>query len=247
MKILKKASWKSIVFWIVAATLVFSFFYALVQFCNAQPGLTSDIEFDKLKSDYLLMMLQCFLGMTLILLPSLIERRLQVDVPDFMEIVFFVFLYASIYLGEIRSFYYRVPNWDLILHTFSGLMLGALGFSVVNILNRNNRISLRLSPVFVSLFAFCFALSMGVLWEIFEFSADGLMGLNMQKFALENGTLLVGRLAVKDTMGDLIVDACGALVISLAGFVSLKYKKGWIEKFFFRKIKKTARRKKDAA
>ena len=123
------------------------------------------------------------------------------------------------------------------MHTCSGAMLGALGFSFVSLLNRQQQIPVQLTPVFVSLFAFCFAIALGVFWEIYEFSFDGLLGLNMQKFALEDGTLLIGRLAVKDTMKDLIVDALGAFVVSLIGFISLKYKKGWLKKIIIHNYK----------
>ena len=108
-------------------------------------------------------------------------------------------------------------------------MLGALGFSFVSLLNRQQQIPVQLTPVFVSLFAFCFAITLGVFWEIYEFTFDALLGLNMQKFALESGELLVGRNALTDTMKDLIVDSIGAFVMSVIGYISLRYKKGWIE------------------
>ena len=155
-------------------------------------------------------------------LPTIVERKLKLEIPDTMEIMFFVFLYGAIYLGEVRSFYYRFDNWDIILHTFSGGMLGALGFSVVDLLNRSEKVKINLSPLFVSLFAFCFAITMGVVWEIYEFSFDGLLGLNMQKFRLESGEALIGRAALADTMEDLIVDAAGALVMAIIGFFNLK-------------------------
>ena len=140
-----------------------------------------------------------------------------------------LFLYCAIYLGEVKNFYYTIPYWDTILHTCSGAMLGALGFSFVSLLNRQQQIPVQLTPVFVSLFAFCFAITLGVFWEIYEFTFDGILGLNMQKFALETGELLVGRSALLDTMKDLIVDSIGAFVMSVIGYISIKYKKGWIE------------------
>ena len=105
------------------------------------------------------------------------------------------------------------------------------------LLNKHDNTHVSLSPFFVALFSFCFAVTMGVLWEIYEFSFDGLLGLNMQKFALENGTNLVGRLALMDTMKDLIVDALGAFVVSIMGYISLKYKKGWLDKLLITKVK----------
>ena len=115
-------------------------------------------------------------------------------------------------------------------------MIGALGFSVVSLLNKTDRIPMKLSPFFVSLFAFCFALSVGVFWEFYEFSFDKLLELNMQKFMLEDGTMLVSREALADTMMDLVVDAVGAFVMSFIGYLSIKYKGKFVEKISFIKI-----------
>lgn len=141
-----------------------------------------------------------------------------------MEVWYFIFLFAAIYLGEVRDFYYRVPYWDVILHAISGAMLGALGFVIVSFLTDSEKTSARLSPVLVALFAFCFAMAAGTVWEIYEFLADGLLGTNMQKFITADGTVLVGRDAVSDTMEDLIVDAISSLVICVLGYYSLKRK-----------------------
>ena len=122
----------------------------------------------------------------------------------------------------------------MLLHGFSGLMLGALSFSVIRLLNETERVRLNLSPAFVALFAFSFAVSIGVIWEVYEFVIDGLFGLNMQKFALENGRILEGRAALADTMGDLIVDGAGAIIMSGIGYVSVKYRKGWMGRMLIR-------------
>ena len=109
-------------------------------------------------------------------------------------------------------------------------MLGALGFSFVTILNKSEKIPMNLSPVFVAVFAFCFAVTLGVFWDIYEFTFDGILHLNMQKFMLENGTPFIGRAALMDTMKDLIVDCLGAFIMSFVGYLSLRYKTGLIEK-----------------
>ena len=176
----------------------------------------------KIKSDYVLMLLQCILGLVVMMLPSMIERRLSIDIPNNMEIVYFIFLYCAIYLGEVRDFYYLIPHWDTILHAFSGAMLGALGFWLVSFLNERSILKMHLSPFFVALFAFCFALAAGAVWEIYEYTFDGLLSLNMQKHTTENGIPLVGRAAVSDTMKDIIVDALSALGISIWGYYQLK-------------------------
>lgn len=151
-----------------------------------------------------------------------------------MLVLYIAFLYCAIFLGEVRSFYYAVPYWDTILHTMSGAMLGALGFSMIAIFNNAERIPLNLSPVFIAVFAFCFALALGAVWEIYEFTMDSVFGTNMQKYMLDNGTALIGQAALQDTMKDIIVDAIGALVMSTIGYISLKYKKGWVEKLTIR-------------
>ena len=119
-------------------------------------------------------------------------------------------------------------------------MIATLGFSVIAFLNNTDKIPVTLSPVFVACFTFSFALAIGAIWEIYEFIVDGVFGTNMQKFLLKNGEALIGRAAVIDTMKDIIVDAIGAFVISTVGYISLKYKKGWIEKLQIRKVDKHA-------
>lgn len=196
-------------------------------------------ELDRTKSDYVLMLLQCVLGIFAFMVPSFITKRFKIYIPSNMYMFYIIFLYGAIFLGEVRNFYYTVPHWDTILHAFSGAMIGALGFSFVSILNRREwrNIHIKLTPFFVAVFSFCFAITLGVMWEIYEFTFDGILEINMQKFALEDGTSLVGRLALMDTMKDLIVDAIGALVMAFIGYISLKYDKGWIEKFLIYKKK----------
>ena len=107
-------------------------------------------------------------------------------------------------------------------------MLGFFGFMFITILNRDEHTLMSLSPFFVSLFAFCFAVTIGAVWEIYEFTADGLMGFNMQKYTLADGTQLVGHAALADTMKDIIVDCIGALIATVIGYISLKKNKKWI-------------------
>jgi len=246
MKEITKQRWKKEIFWFVFVSLVLSIVYAAVMLV-VTPNDSSGTEYRQ-KSDYVLMLLQCAAGGIIMFLPTILERKLKLEIPDSMEILFFIFLYAAIYLGEVRSFYYRFENWDTVLHTFSGGMLGALGFSVVNLLNRSEKVKMSLSPLFVALFAFCFAVTMGALWEIYEFSFDGILGLNMQKFRLESGEPLVGRAALADAMEDLIVDALSALVMSAVGFFALKKHHGKAMKELMiqrdrapRKLKKTGK------
>ena len=214
----------------LALSVVFSA-VRLIQAPAEQPETGGHV---KVKSDYLLMLTQCVLGLVVMSLPSAIARRWRLDIPHFIYILYYVFLYCAVFLGEVFSFYYLVPHWDSILHFFSGAMLASLGFILVDLLNREERVRVQLSPLFVSLFAFCFALAAGAVWEIYEFTMDSVFGTNMQKYMLDNGTALIGQAALQDTMKDIIVDAIGALVMSTIGYISLKYKKGWVEKLTIR-------------
>ncbi|MEA5050805.1 MAG: hypothetical protein VB021_04950 [Oscillospiraceae bacterium] len=218
----KKPQARDILGWILFITLVGSIAFAVVMVVRAPEDGVAVQQGQRLKSDYVLMLAQCLLGLVVMFLPSLLERKFKITVPNYMCAMYFVFLYCAIYLGEVRSFFYVFKNWDTLLHGFSAMMLGTLGFSLVTILNDSDRVMVDLSPLFVGLFAFCFAIAVGVVWEIYEFSFDGLLGMNMQKFRLEDGTLLVGRAALADTMEDLIVDACGALVVSVVGALSIR-------------------------
>lgn len=123
----------------------------------------------------------CILTLVLFLLPSFIERRLNIDVPDTLEVIILLFIYAAEILGEIRAFYITFPYWDTLLHTLNGFLCAAIGFSLADILNREERVALSLSPFFMAIVAFCFSMTIGVLWEFFEFFMDQVFRLDMQK------------------------------------------------------------------
>ena len=124
----------------------------------------------------------CVLTLLLVLLPSFFERRLHIDVPDTLEIIILLFIYAAEILGEIRAYYIAFPYWDTMLHTLNGFLCAAVGFSLVDILNRNTKLStFSLSPAYMALVAFCFSMTVGVLWEFFECAMDQFFLLDMQK------------------------------------------------------------------
>ncbi len=232
---MKKFNWRKFINRFVFFSLLISAIFLIIRLFLAPAG--NDVPYGRVKSDYVLMLVQCILGLFAMTLPGLLSHRFQIEIPSGMLVLYAIFLYGAIFLGEVRSFYYTVPHWDTILHTFSGGMLGALGFSFVTLLNKTDKIPLNLSPIFIAIFAFCFAVTLGVFWEIYEFTFDGVLGLNMQKFSLESGELLMGRAALQDTMKDLIVDCLGAFIMALVGYISLKYKTGFIEKLTLRKKK----------
>jgi hypothetical protein len=216
----RRLDWGKIIFWFVLISLVGAAIYTITQIVSASSGAIAGHPHEKLRSDYVLMLVQSLLGIVAIFLPSILVRRLNFNIPRPAAIAYFVFLYCAIPLGEVQSFYYHFAFWDDILHLLSGGMLATLGFIIVDALNAQKKIQVKLSPFFVALFAFCFALAIGALWEIWEFTFDGVLGLNMQKFALETGEALVGRAALEDTMQDIIIDAIAALGVSASYYLA---------------------------
>ena len=123
----------------------------------------------------------CVLVLILFMLPRFVERNFRIELPSTLEIIILVFIFASEILGELGCFFINVPNWDSILHTTTGFLCAAFGFALIDILNRNDKIKFQLSPIYVALVAFCFSMTIGVLWEFFEFSVDRLFHMDMQK------------------------------------------------------------------
>lgn len=123
----------------------------------------------------------CGLTLVLLLLPTIFERRLMIDLPDTLEIIIMLFIFSAEILGEIRAFYTTYQGWDTMLHTLNGFLCAAIGFSLVDMLNREDRFSLELSPAFMAVVAFCFSMTIGILWEFFECTMDYYFLLDMQK------------------------------------------------------------------
>lgn len=123
----------------------------------------------------------CVLSLVLFCVPMLIERSLDIDIPPVMEGIIYCFIFAAEILGEINSFYTLIPGWDTMLHTMNGFLVAAVGFSLVDLFNRSERFSFKLSPLFLAIVAFCFSMTVGVLWEFFEFGMDQFFGTDMQK------------------------------------------------------------------
>lgn len=128
----------------------------------------------------------CILSLVLFLLPAFVERKLKIDLPDALEIIVLLFIFAAEILGEISSFYVRVPHWDTMLHTINGFLFAAIGFAMVDVLNRSSRVKFNLSPFYLAVMAFCFSMTVGVLWEFFEFGMDMLLNFDMQKDTILN-------------------------------------------------------------
>ena len=135
---------------------------------------------DVLRREYQSVFL-CALSLLLLVMPSIISKKLKIVLPSALEIVILLFIFAAEILGEINSFYVRVPHWDTMLHTINGFLCAAIGFALVDMLNRNDKFTFQLSPLYLAIVSFCFSMTVGVLWEFFEFASDCFLGLDMQK------------------------------------------------------------------
>ncbi len=196
-----------------------------------------------------------FLGiLTLILfmIPELIEKKVGVVIPTGLKSIILIFIFAAEILGEINAFYIKIPIWDTILHTTNGFLMAAIGFALIDLFNRSEKFSLKMSPYFVAFTAFCFSMTVGVVWEFFEFGMDWFFHTDMQKdwilpaissvkldpvgannpvrVTIES-VVINGEewnfggyldIGIVDTMKDLIVNFIGAVVFSVIGIVYLK-------------------------
>lgn len=189
----------------------------------------------------------CALTLVLFLIPSFVERRLHIDVPNTLEVIILLFIFSAEILGEIQEYYLMFPFWDTMLHTLNGFLMAAIGIAMVDILNRSHKFKVRLSPVFVAVVAFCFSMTIGVLWEFFEYGMDTFFHMDMQKdtwvsaistvslnpdgrnaavylpidSVVVNGQEWPGYLdlGLHDTMKDLLVNFVGAVLFSVIGML----------------------------
>ena len=123
----------------------------------------------------------CLLVLILLLLPFILEEKLKIEISSTLEIVILLFIFATEILGELNAFYQKIPNWDTIMHTINGFVMGAVGFSLVNMLNDSDKTKMKLSPAFLLIASFCFSMTIGVLWEFFEYGVDKYLNADMQK------------------------------------------------------------------
>jgi uncharacterized membrane protein YjdF len=177
--------------------------------------------------------LQLFLVTTIIFVliaPEVFRNKMDITIPAEFHFVAVIFILASLYLGEIQQFYQLIWWWDMALHGTAGLLMGIFGFLLVYILNENPRVELQMKPGFIALFAFFFSISIGTVWELFEFAMDQLFGFNMQKEMFGDASGLT------DTMWDMIINAAGAAVISLLGWWYLSVKQDFFIQALIKKF-----------
>ena len=128
----------------------------------------------------------CLLVLVLFMLPFFIQQNFGIELPSTLEIIILLFIFAAEILGELECYFITFPYWDSMLHTTTGFLCAATGFALIDILNRNSKIKFELSPIYVALVAFCFSMTVGVLWEFFEFGMDRLFHMDMQKDTVVN-------------------------------------------------------------
>ena len=220
---------------------------------------------EALKGDYYNVFL-CGLTLVLFMIPTFVEHRLHIDVPNTLEIIILLFIFSAEILGEIQEYYLMFPFWDTMLHTMNGFLMAAIGIAMVDILNRSRKFKVRLSPAFVALVAFCFSMTVGVVWEFFEYGMDLFFHTDMQKdtwintiysvslnpegrnvaqqvivdSVVVNGEAWPGYLDIglHDTMKDLLVNFVGAVIFSVIGALYIMGRgKGWFAKKFIPRLK----------
>ena len=123
----------------------------------------------------------CVLTLILFTLPSVVERNLNIHLPNLFEAIVLVFIYSAEILGEINCYYMKIPHWDTMLHTVNGFIFASFGFALLDIINQNSKMKFNLSPFYLALMSFCFSMTIGVFWEFFEYYGDLILGIDMQK------------------------------------------------------------------
>ena len=172
----------------------------------------------------------CLLTLVLFLLPTILERALMVDLPNTLEVIILLFIFSAEILGEISAFYTTFQGWDTILHTLNGFLCAAIGFALVDLCNRHERVSLSLSPVYMAIVAFCFSMTIGVLWEFFECTMDQLFLLDMQKDAVVQNISSVmldptggnNPVVIRDIADVIVVTGAGEeIALGLGGYLDI--------------------------
>jgi len=155
----------------------------------------------------------CVLVLILYFLPDIFERQFKIKLPDTLEIIILCFIFAAEILGELGNYYGQYKYWDTMLHTVSGFLMAAVGYAMVDLLNRREDIAFNLSPVFTAMVAFCFSMTLGVLWEFFEFTVDHLFAADMQKdtiihsfYSVTLDPMLSNRAILVDNINDVAIN-----------------------------------------
>ncbi|MGY3749196.1 hypothetical protein [Vagococcus acidifermentans] len=187
-----------------------------------------------IKSDSFLAF-EMLLGIIILFVPKVVSIIFKLEVPSMLKILYWVFIFFAVFIGTGLSFYSKITIWDKLLHFSSAMLLVALGFAIIGYFIPQDVID-QVPAIVYTIFGFTFGMTVGVFWEFYEFLFDGILEMNMQRFALSNGMNLVGRDALLDTMGDLFVNTLGCFVFAAYCYFLFKQDAKRIENLSFKKV-----------
>lgn len=217
MKSNKKQMFREILFWIIRTIALGTIIYSIIA-----------LAIDKGKgnvpsSQYVTFILQSVVLFACTFVPIILDKLFKINIPIYIELVYLVFVTMCILFGEMFNFYVKYSWWDDVLHTFSGSFIASLALMDVYFLNEKKKNQIKLSPGFIIIFCFCFAMTGCLIWEIFEYSIDSIFGSNMQRFRDSyNNVDFIGRKALKDTMSDIIEGLIGALLFCFIAYFDVR-------------------------
>ena len=227
-KIKKKNVGNKILYYLLQVLTLMTAIASLVMYIVKREGLETTVN----------QIFMCVMALICINIPAFLEKKFKFYIPNYISIILYVFIFAHYVLGEVLRVYDHSMVFDKILHTTSGVIMSFIGFSFIFMLNKINPEKMKLSPFFIVLFTFCFTMTTEYVWELFEYSADRLLDLNMQRWqdgiteTLENGSVISSvpyGSGLKDTMGDMAVNILGCLGVCVYALVGMKLKPDWFD------------------
>lgn len=227
-KIKKKNVGNKILYYLLQVLTLMTAIASLVMYIVKREGLETTAN----------QIFMCVMALICINIPAFLEKKFKFYIPNYISIILYVFIFAHYVLGEVLKVYDHSIVFDKILHTTSGVIMSFIGFSFIFMLNKINPEKMKLSPFFIVLFTFCFTMTTEYVWELFEYSADRLLDLNMQRWqdgiteTLENGSVISSvpyGSGLKDTMGDMAVNILGCLGVCVYALVGMKLKPDWFD------------------
>lgn len=227
-KIKKKNVGNKILYYLLQVLTLMTAIASLVMYIVKREGLETTAN----------QIFMCVMALICINIPAFLEKKFKFYIPNYISIILYVFIFAHYVLGEVLRVYDHSIVFDKILHTTSGVIMSFIGFSFIFMLNKINPEKMKLSPFFIVLFTFCFTMTTEYVWELFEYSADRLLDLNMQRWqdgiteTLENGSVISSvpyGSGLKDTMGDMAVNILGCLGVCVYALIGMKLKPDWFD------------------
>ena len=227
-KIKKKNVGNKILYYLLQVLTLMTAIASLVMYIVKREGLETTAN----------QIFMCVMALICINIPAFLEKKFKFYIPNYISIILYVFIFAHYVLGEVLRVYDHSIVFDKILHTTSGVIMSFIGFSFIFMLNKINPEKMKLSPFFIVLFTFCFTMTTEYVWELFEYSADRLLDLNMQRWqdgiteTLENGSVISSvpyGSGLKDTMGDMTVNILGCLGVCVYALIGMKLKPDWFD------------------